>query len=307
MTCADAHGPPSRASRMPSTHREAAAGRRRRGKPVFACTLAGRRSSAIGRQGSETGLSRRSRSAGLCLGRWQKGCAETYLSHLRRPCSFRRHPGVGGPRRRRPWSAADECHLSCSEVGSRQVADVEPYGLRVLGVAGPPGGVLVGAGRQLLADDAGDLGEGHFDVFASVLLEMAGQAFVLLPGDHAASVQANSALVTSGRSCRRSGPAPRPHARPASGRRPARRRAAPPLILTRTTRQMIVRHRFHHGKPHSGGRWNGPPPLPEHPLQRRTLPTASARPTVHNSCGIVRSRPGIEQADSPLKLQVVIA
>ncbi len=116
---------------MPSTHREAAAGRRRRGKPVFACTLAARRSSAIGRQGSQTGLSRRSRSAGLCLGRWQKGCAGTYLSHSGPASPTSRHPGAGGPRRRhsdqavsarstiaRARSSPDRCARSCQRMTS---------------------------------------------------------------------------------------------------------------------------------------------------------------------------------------------
>ncbi len=52
-----------------STPREAAAGRRRRGKLVFACTPAGCRSSIIGCQRSQTGLGPKESVCWACLGR----------------------------------------------------------------------------------------------------------------------------------------------------------------------------------------------------------------------------------------------
>ncbi len=85
-----------------STHREAAAGRRRRCKPVFACTRAGRRSSLIGRQRSPTGLSRRSRSAGLA---WVAAGGTIRLPP--QPATVRlmlgRSSRSRGPRRRHMW------------------------------------------------------------------------------------------------------------------------------------------------------------------------------------------------------------
>lgn len=63
-----------------STHREAAAGRRRKVKPVLACTSTRRRSSIIRRQRARTGLSWRSRAAGLCLGQGRRD-DQTHLSH----------------------------------------------------------------------------------------------------------------------------------------------------------------------------------------------------------------------------------
>lgn len=64
------------------------------------------------------------------------------------------------------------------------VAGIQPYRLGVLRVAAPPGQVLIGAVRQLLAYDPGDLAEGHLDPFTACRAKMPLQAFILLAPHH---------------------------------------------------------------------------------------------------------------------------
>src|SRR5919109_627469 len=77
-----------------------------------------------------------------------------------------------------------ESHSLCCQVRTRRVARVQPYGLGVLGVTAPPGGMLVCAARQLLAYGLGNVGKGHLDARMSCLAEVTLKALVLLASHH---------------------------------------------------------------------------------------------------------------------------
>jgi hypothetical protein len=97
--------------------------------------------------------------------------------------------------RRPPHPDLREGDLLRREVRAGGVAGVEPDRLRVLGVAAPPGRVLVCAVREPLSDDLCHLGEHHLDPEAAVGLQVPFEALVLLASDHGHIMPRNTRSV----------------------------------------------------------------------------------------------------------------